>query len=331
MWKKRSDRFRALYSMALAQPRLFASGELVWRAAGMTPARRSEPTEGGLLPAGMLYAREQQDPGFATELRSRELTSITPEHPAPPVDFNVPAPYREPDVPPRQMGKGERALANALGVEHCVVLGHWNGKPTFERGEYEMAVEVVCQFTPGFRIEAWYPDDVLTTSAGLVVVADGSLSRDLRCPVKSRHRCPLVDRRGIDFGACSYWELALGSWLDMEQPSEDTRSPICHRDFGIARLLVYVAAATMRPYSKGPGWMAGFPVITARNAAERNYWEPRVERWNRLILDPWHRIHIVDREVIIEAVADFRVNQEHRSWSEDSPPRPTSERRDGEA
>jgi hypothetical protein len=325
-WKKRSNRFLAVYSLALGQPRLFASGQLVWRLDRL-PAKQPA-TEGGLSPVGALYSREQ-DSGFVKELRSRELTSSTSVNQAPTVDLDVPAPYRRPDSAPRETGPGERALAEVLGVEHCVVLGHWNGKPTLERGYYEKAVDVAREFTPRFRIEAWYPDYVLITSAGLIVVADGTPSRDLRCPLKSRHRCPLVDLRGAGFASCSYWDLALANWLDTEPPSSRTPMPICHRDFGIARMLAYVAAATMRPH--GDGWSAGFPVIAVRDDPERAYWERRVRRWNELVLDPWHRIRVVDRAVIIEAAADFRVNQEHRSWSEDSPTLPTSGRRDGEA
>jgi len=312
-WKRRPGAFAALYALALHQPQLFASGEFVWREVkreAPTTNNRHEAVESGQLPFDRLYSRDQSDVDFAKELRSRELAVNAPAHRAPEVDLRVPDQHRRLDVPPREMGPGECRLAELLGVEHCVVLGSWNGKPSLAaKTKYEKAVDVACQFTPGFRIDAWYPQVVVMTSAGLVVVADGTLAKDARCPVKSRARCPLVDLGGVDFGACSYWELALGTWLDMARPSSSTPQPICHREFALARLLTYVAAATMRGPGEGGGWSAGFPVITFRDDAERVYWRPRVERWNKLILDPWHRIHLVDRDVMIDALADVRLHQ----------------------
>lgn len=192
-----------------------------------------------------------------------------------------------------------------------MVLGYWDGKPSLGRSEtYERAADVVSQFVTGFRIERWYPDGVLWTSAGTIAFTHGMQSNDVRCPIKAHHRCPLVDRRGVNFGDCSLWVLALDAWLDTDKPSESTKQPICHRDYGIARLLAYLAAATMRGYGDGPGWYAGFPVVAFQYEAERALWAPRVERWNKLIDDPWHRIRLLDLDVIIGAIASFRFREE---------------------
>jgi hypothetical protein len=191
-----------------------------------------------------------------------------------------------------------------------VVLGRWNGAPSLTwRPKHEAAVDIVAQFTPGFTIESWYPDAVLLTSAGLVAVADGSLSEVRGCPVKRARRCPYIGTRSHHHGSCSLWDLALGKWLATNPPSETTRSPLCDRDFTIARLLAYVAAATMRGHGENGGWYAGYPVIAVRDDAAGAYWEPRVAHWNKLILDPWHRIRLVDMDTIVEASADFEMNE----------------------
>ncbi|MHB8516460.1 MAG: hypothetical protein ACYDCT_13890, partial [Dehalococcoidia bacterium] len=232
------------------------------------------------------------------------------EHLPPPVDLDVPDQHRVIVEPEREMDDAERRLAEALGVEHCLILGYWNGEPSpAERSSYEKAVDIPSAFTPGFRMEKWYPDGVIPTSAGLIVVADGTLAQGVRCLAKARGRCPLVDRRGVAFGSCSYWDFALTKWLDIEPPDENTPIPICHREFAIARLLVYLAAVTRRGYGTSGGHSAGFPVITVRSAAERSYWTPRAERWNKMLIDPWRRIRIVDLEVLIGAVVGLRVRE----------------------
>jgi hypothetical protein len=48
-------------------------------------------------------------------------------------------------------------------------------------------------------------------------------------------------------------------------------------------------------------------VIAVIDDADRAYWRPRVDRWNGLILDPWHHIRIVDAEILIRAITQFRV------------------------
>jgi hypothetical protein len=306
-WKKRCPLFRAMYAMALHQPRLFAGGELLWRL--MTPPgnRHSRVAAQGarLIPAGTLYTRSEVDK-FARQLRQRQLAQPTASRPPPMVDLDIPEQYRRTVAPPREMNPAERQLADALHVEHCVVFGYWNGQPSLEAwSKHERAVQEAALFSSSTRMPYWYPDHVVFTSAGLIVIAEGATSQRVRCPLKTRHRCPLVDRRGVNFGTCPYWDLALGSWLETELPSERTPSPHCHRDFGIARLLTYVAAATRRGVADG--WSAGFPVIAVIDDADRAYWRPRVDRWNGLILDPWHHIRIVDAEILIRAITQFRV------------------------
>jgi hypothetical protein len=301
---KRQPLFRAIYAMALNQPRLFAGGELLWRI--MAPPSRAAAQGARLMPAGTLYARPEVDKEFARQLGQRQLAQQTASSPPPTADIEIPEQHRRMNELPWEMNAAERQLADALHVEHCVVLGYWNGQPSLEAwSKHERAVQEAALFSSTTRMPYWYPDHVVFTSAGLIVIAEGPASQGVRCPLKTRHRCPLVDRRGVNFGMCPYWDLALGSWLGTELPSERTPSPHCHRDFGIARLLTYVAAATRRGVADG--WSAGFPVIAVTDDADRAYWRPRVDRWNGLILDPWHHIRIVDAEILIRAITQFRV------------------------
>jgi len=310
-WKKRSAAYRAWYSMALSQPRLFATGEPLWRVrTAEFRARTAVDPAAGLAKAGVLYARAEPDRTFEDELRQRRLAAQNPAALPPAVDLEVPGLHRRIADPPHEPMGAERALAEALGVEHAVVVGYWDGRPSLgESSHHERAVHTVREFTPGFRIAPWYPAAVVFTSAGLVVVGDGSESRDERCPVKRRHRCPLTDHRYGSFGACPYWELALAPWLNTDPPDRDVRHPICHVDFAIARLLAYTAAATARrPPDRD--WSAHFPVIAVSSDADRVYWEPRVTRWNELIDDPWHRIRMLDWEVLLEAVVGLRLREQ---------------------
>lgn len=311
-WKRRCELFRAMHSFAMSHPRLFASGELSWRYIFAEPRReRNDAVDAaGLMRTGALFSREQPDTAFQRALREHELAVQPGSLPVPVVDLAVPEQYRRVSEPPREMGEGERALARALGVEHAVVLGRWNGEPSLEaRPRHEAAVDIVAEFTPGFRIERWYPVTILLTSAGLVAVADGALEQVVGCPVKRKGRCPYIGDRARFGGSCSLWNLALGHWLDAEPPSERARLPICDRDFTIARLLAYVATATMRAHSGDGGWYAGFPVIAVATEAEHAYWESRATHWNKLILDPWHRLRVVDRETIVRAAVDFEMSE----------------------
>jgi len=332
-WKKRSELFRALHATAVAQPRLFATGELLWRGPSIeAPQRRKPgaPAASGLAPAATLYAPGQPDAAFAQKLRELELAFTLRSDPPPPVDLDVREPYRRAVDPPRAMGEGERRLAEALGVEHAVVTGYWDGQPTQgAAGRHERAVEEVSLYGNDCTMPTWAPDHLLFTSAGAVIVADGALARDARCPLKAKRRCPLVDRRGINFASCPLWDVALKDWLDTEPPNADTQRPLCNRDYAIARLLAYTAMATVRHRDDGPGYHAGFPVIMVRDEQARAHWEPRVAAWNRLLISHWHHIRVIDREVMIDAIVDFRVAQNHRSWPGDSPTRPASAERDG--
>lgn len=322
-WKKRSAVFQAMHSFAVAQPRLFARGELYWRHMFAEPRReRNEAVDAdGFARVGALYSPEQPDVAFEQAVRRRELAAQPASFPAPAVDLAVPEEFKRVNDPPREMLDGERALAEALGVEHAVVSGYWNGKPSLgSRPHHEGAVDVVAQHTPGFRMEHWYPYAVLFSSAGLIAVADGALSKVAGCPVKRTGRCPYIGNRVHLGGSCSHWDLALGSWLDREPPGERERSPICDRDFTISRLLAYLSTATMRSYGHNGGWYAGFPVITVETVAERAYWAPRIAHWNKLILDPWHRVRMIERDTILNAIVDFRVTERlanHSSWTED--------------
>jgi hypothetical protein len=248
-------------------------------------------------------------------MRKRELAIASrPENNRPPVDLDVPEQHRQIVEPEREMDAGERGLAEALGVEHCLVRGYWDGKPSSgERSWYERAVDIPSDFTPNFRMEKWFPAGVIATTTGLIVLANGTVPDDeIRCQKKRRGICPLVDRRRINFGSCSYWDFALTNRLDIEPPDEFTRNPICHRDFAIARQLLYLAAVTRRQYGTSGGHSAGFPVILVRGAAERAYWTLRAERWNKLLLDPWRHIRIVECDVVIAALVGLRV-REHRA------------------
>lgn len=307
-WKKRSATFRALYATAVAQPRLFGTGELSWRLpAASLPAVRKKSVPPGFAAAGALLQPAEPDPILGRALRERELRAVDVVSLPPHVDLEVPAQHRRGEPPPREMGPGEQRLAEALGVEHCVVLGHWNGQPSLDAWtKHERAVNVAAEFSLPTRMPHWYPQAVLMTSAGLIAVADGTLAKDVRCPLKARRRCPLVDLRGVNFARCPYWRLALETWLDTEPPSAGQR-PVCDRDFAIARLLAYVAAATL--HGSSGGWSAGFPVIAVRHDDDRRYWQPRAARWNSLILDPWHRVHVLDVSLVIDAVAEFRAHQ----------------------
>jgi len=324
-WKKRSELFQALHATALAQPRLFATGELLWR--GPSPAqpqRRKEwdsAVAAGLGPVGVLYATGEPDAAFAKKLRELELAYTLRSDPPPPVDLDVPEPYRRAVAPPRPMGEGERALAEALGVEHAVVTGYWDGQPTQgAAGRHERAVEEVSLYGNDCTMPTWAPNHLLFTSAGAVIVADGALARDTRCPLKAKRRCPLVDRRGINFASCPLWDVALKDWLDTEPPKGDTERPLCNRDYAIARLLAYTAMATVRHRDDGPGYHAAFPVIMVRDEQARAHWQSRVAMWNRLLISHWHHIRVIDREVMIDAIVDFRVAQHlqyQSSWPED--------------
>ena len=314
-WKKRSPYFQALYAFALAQPRLFASGSLSWSLPA-APAKSRLPTlaklDVPLVQSGLLLSRQNPDVAFEREIHQRELTmGSRPENQRPSVDLDIPDQHRRIVEPECEMNDAERALAEALGVEHCLVLGYWNGEPSStERSWYEKAVDIPSERTPGFRMEKWFPDAVISTSVGLVVIADGSrVSQDVRCKKKLGGVCPLVNGGRVGFASCSYWDIALTSWLDMEPPTEKTRNPICHRDFAIARLLVYLAAVTRRRYVTSGSHSAGFPVIAVRNPAERSYWTPRVERWNKLLLDPWRHIRIIDYEVLINALVGLQMRK----------------------
>ncbi len=318
-WKRRNPYFRALHAFAVAQPRLFASGRLFWS----LPAEAAKPRlpaladfDVPLVQSGLLLSREHPDASFEREMRLRALTSSSqPENQPPPVDLDVPDQHRVIAEPEREMDDAERRLAEALGVEHCLVLGYWNGEPSpGERSRYEKAVDIPSAFTPGFWIEKWYPDHVIATSAGVIVVAEGARSEGVLCPVKRRRVCPLVDRRRVGSGSCSYWDFALTSWLHIEPPDGNTPSPICHREFAIARLLVYLAAATRRGYGTSGGHVAGFPVIAVRGEPERAYWTPRAERWNKKLVDPWRRIRVVDAEVLIGALVGLRVRERLPEW-----------------
>jgi hypothetical protein len=313
-WKRRNAYFRALYAFALAQPRLFASGSLFWS----LPAASAKPRlpalaqlDVPLVQSGLLLSREHPDVPFEREIRQREFTiSSRPENQPPPVDLDIPDQHRRIVEPEREMDDGERRLAEALGVEHCLVLGYWNGEPLrAEPSWYERAVDVPSEYTYGFRMEKWFPDGVIATSVGLIVLSDGTVPEEVRCPVKRRRRCPLVDLRGVGFASCSYWDYALTNWLDIEPPNENTRNPICHRDFAIARLLVYLASVTRRQYGTSGGHSAGFPVITVRSADERSSWTARAEQWNKMLLDPWRRIRIVDCDVLVDALVGLRMRE----------------------
>ena len=319
-WKKRSDTFRAMLSLATTQPRLFASGELLWRQPVQEEGRRRHEPLDGLARLGALYGRQEPNTAFERSVRASELAAQPKVQPAPVVDLTVPEQYQRVDAAPREMIASERALAEALGVDHAVVLGYWNGTPSIDwRPRHEAAVDIVAQFTPGFRIERWYPDAVLITSAGLIAVTDGSLSNVARCPVKRKRRCPYVGTHARVGGSCSLWDFALRTWLDQEPPDAIARAPICDRDFSISRLLAYVATATMRAHGHNGGWYAGFPVVALQGIAEHAYWKPRIARWNKLILDPWHHLRAIEQDIITNAIVDFRVAKElanQSSWTE---------------
>jgi hypothetical protein len=313
-WKKRSSYFRAMYEFALSQRQLFASGSLFWSvpAASARPGQSVFATSGvPLRQSALLLSRETSDAVFEQEMHKRELAiEARPENNPPTVDLEIPDQHRQIVKPAREMDAGERRLAEALGVEHCLVRGYWDGKPSpGERSWYERAVDVPSDYTPRFRMEKWFPDGVIATSVGLIVLAHGAGAQDVRCQKKRRGRCPLVDLRGVGFASCSYWDFALTSWLDREPPNENDRIPICHRDFAIARQLVYLASVTRRGHGTSGGGSAGFPVILVRGAVEREYWTPRAERWNNMLLDPWRRIRIVDCDVVIDALVGLRVRE----------------------
>jgi hypothetical protein len=64
-------------------------------------------------------------------------------------------------------------------------------------------------------------------------------------------------------------------------------------------------------------------------ARERAYWEGRAAQWNKHIVDPWHRIHLLEQGVIVDAIAEFLAVQRlanHSSWTEDSHQMPASGR-----
>lgn len=309
-WKSRSDRFRTLLAFALAQPRLFASGEFVWAMRSLPDrAKRILKTavDERLSPVGAIYSAPR-DEAFSQTMRRRRLEDTGRQDRSPPlVDLEVPGEHRRSAPPPVEPSDAERALAAALGVDHAVVLGYWNGQPGRDGTlPLERAVDVVREFTPGFRDAAWYPNVAVYTSSGLMVVQDGEAGMDSRCRQKRRHRCPLTDHKYGSSGDCPYWQLALGAWLDQEPPARDTRSPICHVDFAITRLLAYTAAASMRRYPDH-GWSAHFPVITFERDEVRSYWHQRVARWNALIDNPWHRLRLIKAHLLIEAIAQYRA------------------------
>ena len=125
-----------------------------------------------------------------------------------------------------------------------------------------------------------------------------------------------MDRRGVDFASCPYWDYALTHWLDIEPPHGDSRGAVCDRDFAIARVLAYLGAVTRPSWGSKGGHTAGFPVISVRADAERPQWMPRVERWNDMLLDPWRRICVIDAGVVIDAVVGLRVRERWETMQE---------------